>query len=85
MPLLRRAYWVQEAMRLSSVFLQMHVVRAVVDVEDLAPVLCQWFLDNPAAPAVLKPHGASCIDGNGGDADCAVGLYCKAQICSTTP
>jgi hypothetical protein len=59
-----------------------------------APGLWMWKISLPfcaggfsttAVPTVLKPLGASCTDSVGGDADCAVGLYCKAQICSTTP
>jgi hypothetical protein len=46
---------------------------------------CASGFSTTAAPTVLKPHGASCTDGIGGDAECAVGLYCSAQICSTTP
>jgi hypothetical protein len=59
-----------------------------------APGLWMWKISLPfcaggfsaaAVPTVLKHLGASCTDGVGGDADCAVGLYCSAQICSTTP
>jgi hypothetical protein len=46
---------------------------------------CASGFSKTAVPTVLNPLGASCTDGIGGDADCVVGLYCKAQICSTTP
>jgi hypothetical protein len=46
---------------------------------------CTGGFSTKEVPTVLKPLGASCTDVVGGDADCAIGLYCIAQICSTTP
>jgi hypothetical protein len=59
-----------------------------------APGLWMWKISLPfcaggfsttAVPTVLNRLGASCTDCIGGDADCAVGLYCSANICSATP
>jgi hypothetical protein len=59
-----------------------------------APGLWMWKISLPfcaggfsttAVPTVLRPLGAPCTDVVGGDADCAIGLYCIATICSAPP
>jgi hypothetical protein len=46
---------------------------------------CAGGFSTTAVPTVLNPLRASCTDGVAGEAGCVVGMYCKAQICSTTP